>query len=134
MSRIQNVQLVFDTLNAQVAAATTVSVFDSGKIIRYSNGAAAYAITLPAPVEGLNYRFLCSTAGTNTVTITNPGVDRFFGILQAAGAQVACSGKNNIAMGAAAGAAAVVGDYLYVISDGTGWFVEGFGQNAGSIA
>jgi hypothetical protein len=65
-----------------VSSATTLTAADSGTVYDVSQ-ASAYAITLPAPVAGVNYTFVLGTAGSNAVTIgTASGNNYFYGVRQ----------------------------------------------------
>jgi hypothetical protein len=121
---------------ASVSVATALTVAQSGSFIPLAlNGAANFALTLPASAPGLNYKFIVTTAGTRNCTITPVGNDTFSGYLLGDATLVACANKGTIVM--TAGSLAV-GDSLDIIATGTNvassWVVRGFSAGAGGFA
>jgi hypothetical protein len=101
-----------------VTAAKTLTVSDSGKTFLLP--AAGKAITLPSPVAGLNYRFVCSVTATADWTIIN-GADVMYGSAMVASTVVACSAKDIVTL---VTAKFLPGDYVTLESDGTNWYVD----------
>ena len=107
----------------------TVTRADSG--VTFLLDATGEAITLPAVAEGLNYKFLCTAAvATSAWTITAPA-KVISGSAQVAGAVVAAVLEDVITF--AHTSKATIGDWVYIESDGTNWYVEGSAVAAGSI-
>lgn len=105
-----------------ISADTTLTASDSGKIILLD--AIGEAITLPAPAEGLNYKFICTvtTATSDWTIVTDDGDNIIFGSAQVAGAVVAASEEDTITLVVAK---FLPGDWVSLVSDGTNWYVEG---------
>ncbi len=98
----------------------TVPASESG--ITYLLDAIGEVITLPAVGVGLNYKFVCTvTTVTTDWTIIN-GADVMFGSATVAGAVVACSAKDVITLVVAK---FLPGDFVFIESDGTNWYVTG---------
>ena len=103
-----------------ISVDTTLTASDSGKII--SLDAVGEAITLPAPVAGLNYIFECNTTtATSDWVITATGAI-IYGSAQVAGAVVAASAETTVTLVVAK---FLPGDWVRLRSDGTKWYVEG---------
>ncbi len=98
----------------------TLTAGDSGKTILLD--AIGEVITLPAVASGLNYKFICTvTTVTSDWTIIN-GADVMYGSATVAGAVVACSAKDVITLVVAK---FLPGDFVFLESDGTNWYVTG---------
>lgn len=114
-----------------VAAAKTLTAADSGKtfLLQAATGA---AITLPAPVAGLNYKFVVGLAFATTAwtVVTAAGANIIQGTVIVNGASVLGENEDTITF---AHAAESVGDHASVVSDGTNWYVSGVGSAASSI-
>lgn len=107
----------------------TVTRADSGATFLLD--ATGEAITLPAVSEGLNYKFICTAAvATSAWTITAPA-KVISGSAQVAGAVVAAVIEDVITF--AHTSKATIGDWVYIVSDGSAWYVEGSAVAAGSI-
>ena len=103
-----------------LSADTTLTASESGKVLLLD--AVGEAITLPAPAAGLNYKFLCTvTTATTDWTITAPTAV-IYGSAQVAGAVIAASAESVITLVVAK---FLPGDWVYLESDGTNWYVEG---------
>ena len=103
-----------------LTADTTLTASDSGKHILLD--AVGEAITLPAPIAGVNYKFICNvTTATSDWVITATGAI-IYGSAQVAGAVVAASAETAITLVVAK---FLPGDWVSIESDGTSWFVEG---------
>lgn len=98
----------------------TIPEAESG--ITYLLDAIGEVITLPAVATGLNYRFVCTvTTVTTDWTIIN-GADVMSGSAEVAGAIVACATKDVVTLVVAKW---LPGDWVYLESDGTNWYVSG---------
>lgn len=113
-------QLNANNVYESVTAAKTLTASDAGK--HFLLPATGKAITLPAPIAGVNFKFICAatTAGTNW-TITG-GNSLIFGSAQVAGAVVAADAETTITLVIAK---FLKGDWVSLESDGTNWYVEG---------
>ena len=106
----------------ELTAATTLTAADSGKTI-YLNLTAGFATTLPAPADGLRFKFILSAAITGDMTIvTNGGDNVIQGTIIVNGASVIGADEDTITF---ANAAETVGDYIELESDGTNWWIVG---------
>jgi hypothetical protein len=115
---------VYRQLNANseqesVTAAKTLTASDSGKTFLLP--AAGKAITLPAVTAGVHFKFICSVTATSDWTIIN-GADVMYGSAEVAGAVVACSAKDIVTL---VTAKFLPGDFIFLESDGTNWYVSG---------
>lgn len=111
---VTRIRPVFQSLTAD----TTLTAADSGKIFLLD--ATGEVITLPAVSEGVNFKFICSVAVTGTDWTIINGADVMYGSATVAGAVVACSAKDVITLVADK---FLPGDEVYLISDGTNWYV-----------
>lgn len=111
-------------------AAVTLTAAQSGTLV-FLNAAAGFAITLPAPAAGLNYRFTTAAAfATTNFTIITPTANIIFGNADVNSTLVPADAEDTINFVATA---ETIGDYVNLWSDGTNWYVEGIGAQAGSI-
>ena len=109
--------------DAAVAITMTEAVYQSGLIFTLAMGTATndIAFTLPAPVAGLEYKFIVSeTAGSGvTLTITAPSA-----ILNGV---AHCLDANEVIAGTSfifAATKAVLGTQVDMVSDGTLWYIQ----------
>lgn len=114
-----------------ISAAKTLDVSDSGKIFVLSNATGA-EITLPAPVSGLNFKFVVGLAFATTswTIVTNGSSNIIYGTVLVNGASVVGSQEDTITFAASA---ETLGDFVQLETDGTSWFVAGIGSAASSI-
>ena len=112
---------------AITASAYTVTNADSGKTFKL--GGTGVAITLPAPKDGLNYKFLVTAAFATDYVITATGAICSGPIIEA-GAIQACSAKTTFTL---EDGVEVIGDVLTFESDGTVWAIQGNFQAGNSI-
>jgi len=114
----------------EAASTQTLTAADSGKVFKLSGGAAT--ITLPAPKEGLQLKFVVSAATTGAIVIETPTDhrDKLEGSLIVAGvvADVDAADKITVASGAN------IGDFVEIESDGTNYFAFGNALAAGKLA
>ena len=118
---------------AVVAAATTLTAADSG-ITQYLNAAGGAAITLPAPVAGMKFKFITQAAFATTdwTIVTAAGANIIEGaIYETTNLIVVASNEDTITL--AAGFESV-GDWIELESDGTSWFASGLFMLAGACA
>lgn len=107
-----------------LAATRTILASETGTVF-FFNHATEFAMTLPAPAAGLRYTFICSGApsGANYTIVTAAAAEVIVGTVHS------CTGGNadsEVTAGATTitfvGAAAVAGDRVDLISDGTLWY------------
>ena len=104
-----------------ITAATTLTASDSGKTFTLSAAAGAN-ITLPGVARGLNYRFTVGLSFITTAWTVTAATAVIQGNVVVAGAHVAGANESLVTF---AHAAESVGDYVYIWSDGTNWYIEG---------
>jgi hypothetical protein len=113
-------QLDAATDQKAVTVDTTLTASDSGKTILLD--AVGEAITLPAPVAGLNYKFLVTAAViTSAWVITATGAIIYGSVTEAGLVQLA-SAETAITI---VHTKAIQGDWFTLESDGTNWYVAG---------
>lgn len=114
-----------------VTATNTITAAESGTTFILSS-ATEFVSTLPAPAAGLNYKFIIGAApsGASYTVVTASSANIIEGTVVVNGASVLGSNEDTITF---ADGAAVVGDWVEVVSDGTSWFVTGVGSAASSI-
>lgn len=114
-----------------VAATNVITAAESGKTFILSD-ATEFVSTLPAPANGLRFKFIVGAApsGASYTIVTDSSDNIIEGTVIVNGASVLGSNEDTITF---ADGAAVVGDWVEVISDGTSWFVSGVGSAAASI-
>jgi len=117
-AKAQNTANVRDLL-----VASTLSLSDSGTTFLL-NSATEFATTLPVPMEGVNFKFIVKAApsGANYTIVTSSNATIIQGLCVVNGASVAGADEDTITF---TGAAAVVGDWCEIVSDGTNWYVSG---------
>ena len=105
---------------AAIAGATTLTAADSGGVFSVAK-TSAYAVTLPTPVQGLNFKFLMLDTGAFAVTFSD-GSAHLFGQIQEAGTvPIAMTGTT-----LTAAASQSVGDWLEFYGiDATHYIVTG---------
>jgi hypothetical protein len=105
-----------------VSADTTLTGEDSGKVI-FCDGSSAVDITLPSPVAGYNYKFIVTDTTAVVEVIQAGSSDDFVGtIIDGAGtSDTAASGDTKIQFKTTA----VPGDWVFLVCDGTNWYVQG---------
>jgi hypothetical protein len=103
-----------------LTADTTLTASDSGKTILLD--AVGEAITLPAPIAGVNYKFLVTAAVITTAwTVTATGAIIYGSVTEAGLVQLA-SAETTITI---VHTKAIQGDWFTLESDGTNWYVAG---------
>lgn len=116
-------------------ATNVLTASESGKVI-WLNSATEFVTTLPAlstVSAGTSFRFIVKAApsGANYTVITgNSKENKIHGIAVVNGDSVPAADEDTISF---VGAAAAVGDWVAVVSDGTAWYVSGQGSATGAI-
>ena len=124
-----DVERIFNKVET-ISSASTLTEADSGKWYELNNSTGV-VVTLPAVKSGVNFRFVVGAAfATDNFVIDSAEGDNINGILVVNGASVSASGEDQINFVASA---ETVGDFIDVWSDGSGWYVWGIGNTAGSI-
>jgi len=115
-----------------VTAANTITNAECGTTY-ILNSATEFASTLPAPVAGCSFRFIVSAApvGTAYTIVTSAGGNLIDGTTVVNGGVIGCVDEDTITFTASA---AISGDWVYLISDGTNWFMTGQAFAATGIA
>lgn len=124
-----DVERIFNKVET-ISSASTLTEADSGKWYELNNSTGV-TVTLPAVKSGVNFRFVVAAAfETSNFIIDWAEGDNINGILVVNGASVSASGEDQINFVASA---ETVGDFIDIWSDGSGWYVWGIGNSAGSI-
>jgi hypothetical protein len=110
----------------ELTAASTLTAEQSGSVF-FLNAATEFATTLPAPVAGLTYTFIVKAApsGANYTIVTAASANIIKGQAYPASGDAGDTGTSDDTISFVS-AAAVAGDMVTVISDGTSWFAKGF--------
>lgn len=111
-----------------VVAANTLLASESGKT-SYLNLAGGFASALPAPAAGLKYKFVVSVAPTTSYTVVATAAV-IEGMVDVNSTLVLGANETTITFAANT---AIVGDWVFVESDGTSWFLTGQSGAAGGI-
>lgn len=109
-----------------LTAAKTLDASDSGKTF-YLNSATEFAVTLPAPADGLYFKFVVKAApsGASYTVVSASGTDNIHGNVVSAEDAL---GSGDSTSGTAADtitfvdSKAQIGDFVEVVSDGTLWY------------
>ncbi len=110
-----------------IAGARTLTGADSGGVFTVAK-TSAYAITLPTPAQGINFKFMVLDAGANAVTITD-GSAHFMGVVDVAGTPVIMTGTT-LSLVATGG----IGDWVSMEGiDATHYLVNGTCVTAAKI-
>lgn len=103
-----------------LTADTTLTYSDTGKTILLD--AIGEAITLPAPLAGIHYKFLCTApVATSSWTIAADAAVIYGSVTEAGLVQLA-SAETTITI---VHTKAIRGDWFTLESDGTNWYVAG---------
>jgi hypothetical protein len=110
----------------ELTAASTLTAAQSGTVF-FLNSATEFATTLPAPVAGLAYTFIVKTApsGASYTIVTASSANIIKGQAYPASGAAGDTGTADDTI-SFVDAAAVAGDMVTVISDGTSWFAKAF--------
>jgi hypothetical protein len=105
---------------AAITAERVLAAADSGGVFSIAQ-TSTYGITLPAPAQGLSYKFVLVAAGAFTVTITATGA-YLYGIHHVDGASVSINATTSIVF---VSGTAVVGDIVELYGvDSTHWMAR----------
>ena len=113
-----------------ITAAKTLVAADNGKTF-FLNAAAGVLVTLPALAAGLRFEIILGALfATSNWVIASAEGDNIDGSLEVAGAVVVATAEDqvNFAFGAEA-----LGDRIFLICDGTQWFLSGTAALTGGI-
>lgn len=112
-----------------LTAARVLTAADSGKVF-FLALAGGFAVTLPAPAVGLNFKFLVQIAPTGDYTIVTASASQILaGLVHGSNGG---DGDSETAFTAttitfvAAGSASTIGDGCDIWSDGTSWYTRVF--------
>lgn len=119
--------LLYRANTHSLAAAYTLTAADSGKIFLLTI-ATGVALTLPAPVDGLYYKFYVTIAPTTLWTIVADAAV-IQGGATGAGGDIPAVNETTITVATDADP----GDWVGLLSDGTSWFLTGRGVHAAYI-
>ena len=108
-------------------AAKTLTAKDNG--MTYTISGTGYTYTLPAPFVGAFYRFV-TKAVFSTDFIVNGGNSLMHGAVDVNSTRVNWTGASLVNF---QDGADTIGDWVEIRSDGTNWYVDGFGEQASSI-
>lgn len=103
-----------------LTADTTLTASDSGKTILLD--AVGEAITLPAPIAGVNYKFLVTAAVITTSWTVVADAAVIYGSVTEAGLVQLLSAETTITI---VFTKAIQGDWFTLESDGTNWYCAG---------
>ena len=109
-------------------AAKTLTAKDNGLTFKITT--TGYTYTLPAPFAGAYWRFVISTA-LATDFVINGGNSLMHGSVDINSARVNWTGDSVITI---QDDKETIGDWYELWSDGTNWYVDGFGEIAAAAA
>lgn len=123
-THLSGLQVAASTLTA----AKTLTLDDAGKTF-FLNSTTEFAVTLPSPKAGLQFRFICAAAPSGaSYTVVTAGAAQIL-----AGQVHSSTGGDADSEADVTGTtisfvdgASVIGDWADVISDGTSWFAQCF--------
>ncbi|MFH1404896.1 MAG: hypothetical protein ABIH21_02240 [Patescibacteria group bacterium] len=125
--------LAYYELTTVYDATAAITVAETGSTYYITNTANdADTYTLPAPADGLVYRFVVNEKWTTTdvVIVTTGSSNIINGIIDANSTMVPCADEDTITF---AFGAETEGDWVELRSNGADWFVSGAGLSGGSI-
>lgn len=116
-------------------SAATLTAADSGKVFLLVQTGVNKTVTLPACETGLNLTFVLKTAAANKWEIVQAaGTQDFVGGVVCVADVAGDSAASSDTLVRFVGGAAVAGDTISLVSDGTVWYIEGsFGASGGII-
>jgi len=123
--------VLFDVASEIVTGTNVLTAAESGKVC-FLNASAEFDSTLPAVAQGLHFKFVVSAApsGVDYQVLTNSGDNVIEGSVTVAGAVVLAANEDEINF---VQAAAIVGDWVELVCDGTSWFVSGQASASGAV-
>jgi len=116
-----------------LTATTVLTHADSGKTFLLDGSGvedAALRVTLPSAKAGVDFRFIVKAIGNEAaedIEIHQAGAsDDFVGFIISGGDTIAAAASDNTKIVFdQSGGGANVGDWVYMISDGTNWYISG---------
>ena len=122
--------IVYNTTTT--TADTTLTAANCGQTI-FVNGASIHDVTLPSAVAGCSFTFFITDVTADVDIVQASATEDFVGaIVDGAGSKdSAVAGDTKIIFDQTGGA--TVGDWVYIISDGTNWYVQGLCDNAAGV-
>lgn len=112
-----------------ISVGSTLTAADSGKVFKVSGSGGT--VTLPAPTEGWNARFVTTGAMDTANTVIAGGTaDKMEGSLIVAGAVVDVDAADQINF---VHGSSNLGDYIDVWSDGSNYYVSGNALSSGAL-
>jgi len=118
-----------------VTTTNVIAAAESGTTY-FLNSATGFVSTLPAPAAGLKFKFICGatvpSSGNHTV-VTTSSANIIAGTLLYGPTDDAGTVDADADTLSFVASAAVPGDFVEVISDGTNWFVTGVGSVAEGV-
>jgi hypothetical protein len=123
-------------LSRDLIATVTLTAADSGGVF-FLNAGTEFVTTLPSPAPGLNFRFVCKAAPASaSYTIVTAGSDRLIiGGINELEVDTSDDGEYDADGDVItfADGVAVVGDWVFLVSDGTSWYLTGQANADGGI-
>lgn len=118
-------------LVSTIAATTTLTAADSGKVIFINASAASRSITLPSPASGLHFEFyfVDATNSNGSTIATASAANILSGTIVNGGAAINANSNNTLTFQVST----TEGDYVKMVSDGTRWLMHGVVLTAGSV-
>jgi hypothetical protein len=120
--------------SGQTETVTTTNVITEGENGRtyFLNTAGGFTSTLPAPADGLKFKFIVKAApsGASYTVVTNSSANIIYGTMLNAGTGTQAAAEDTITF---VDGSAAIGDWVEVVSDGTNWYMIGFSSAAGGI-
>jgi len=112
-----------------ISVGSTLTAADSGKVFKVSGSGGT--VTLPAPTEGWNARFVTTGAMDTANTVIAGGTaDKMEGSLIVAGAVVDVDAADQINF---VHGSSNLGDFIDVWSDGSNYYVSGNALSSGAL-
>lgn len=111
-------------------AVNTLAYTECGKTI-FLNSATEFATTLPSPVAGCSFKFIVNAAPVGTAYTIVSSTNIIDGTTVVNGGVIGCVDENTITFTASA---AISGDWVDLVSDGTNWYMTGQAFAATGIA
>lgn len=121
-----NAGFIGPVAQSALTAASTLTAADSGNVY-FLDSATEFATTLPAPAAGLSFTFIVKSApsGANYTIVTAASANIIKGQAYPASGDAGDTGTADDTISFVS-AAAVAGDMVTLISDGTSWFAKAF--------
>lgn len=117
-----------------LATGTTLTAADSGKVFFLVQAGGARTATLPALENGLNFKFIVTTAAAGNWSIsTAQAADDFVGSVVAGDGNAGDSAADADTLVRFVGGTAAAGDQVELECDGTDWYIRGSMKVTGGI-